>query len=305
MTRAGEQHSPAERKGAIGDPRTIVASLLAGLFGGLLGAWAIASDHPSARGGDPGIAPGDATARVEALERTIEQEVRARSDLSLQVARLDARVSEILALLTKASNGGRIPTKGDETPGKESMEESGIDGNTAETIESTPTGGFDDELLLSRGMDSSEVARLREIWEEHELERAEIADRALREGWFLKERHRDELARLDQALREDLQDVEYDRYLYAQGKPNRLRARDVLKGGAAAAAGLRPGDIILRYGDTRVFTPGELLLATSRSEPGRRIPVQVQRNGAERTLYVEPGPLGVMIEPTRGDPLDE
>ena len=283
----------------------ILASLLAGLGGGILGGYLIAHDPPDDQGGDRGVGSGDPIDRIETIARTVEREARAHSSLARRLSDLETDVSEILVLLARESREGTDPTRDGDGTEHEPIGEAGTDEKTSEIPATTHAGGFDDDLLLSHGADPSEVARLREIWEDHELERAAIADRALREGWFLTERHRNELARLDQALREDLRDEEYDRFLYAQGKPNRLRANDVLNGGAAAAAGLRPGDIILRYGDTRVFTPGELLLATSRADPGRRVPIRVQRNGEERTLYVESGPLGVMIEPTRGTPLDE
>ena len=40
------------------------------------------------------------------------------------------------------------------------------------------------------------------MWVKQELDRATIAYDALREGWFFTARHRNELAALDQSLRE-------------------------------------------------------------------------------------------------------
>jgi membrane-associated protease RseP (regulator of RpoE activity) len=146
------------------------------------------------------------------------------------------------------------------------------------------------------------------LWRESqaELERLEIRDLALREGWFASERYREELTRLEAQvpdLRGELGDEVYDRYLFHAGEENRVRVASVIPGSAAEAAGLAPGDVIDAYGGTRVFSFGELRSATAEGERGELVAVQVVRpGGARMEAWLPRGPLGVRLDLTRMDP---
>jgi len=74
-----------------------------------------------------------------------------------------------------------------------------------------------------------------------------------------------------------------------------LLVRQVLPGSHAAAAGLRPGDVLLRYAGTRLSTRDELLTALHQPAGGDR-PLTVWREGHTRELAVPPGPLGVVVD---------
>ncbi|MGW4563804.1 S1C family serine protease [Streptomyces sp. NPDC004561] len=63
----------------------------------------------------------------------------------------------------------------------------------------------------------------------------------------------------------------------------------VRSGGAAAAAGLRPGDIVTRLGDRPVTTVTSLSEALAAVDPGQRASVTYQRGGADRTAEVTLG----------------
>ncbi|MGC9382652.1 S1C family serine protease [Streptomyces sp. MH13] len=65
-----------------------------------------------------------------------------------------------------------------------------------------------------------------------------------------------------------------------------VEARD---GGAADRAGLRPGDVIVRLGDTGITTITALAEALASMEPGDRTKVTYTRNGDERTAEVTLG----------------
>lgn len=146
------------------------------------------------------------------------------------------------------------------------------------------------------------------LWRESqaELERLEIRDLALREGWFGTERYREELSRLEGQvpdLRGELGDEVYDRYLFHAGEENRVRVASVIPGSAAEAAGLAPGDVIDAYGGNRIFSFGELRTATSAGERGELVAVQVLRpDGARMEAWLPRGPLGVRLDLTRMDP---
>ena len=66
--------------------------------------------------------------------------------------------------------------------------------------------------------------------------------------------------------------------------------RDVVPNGPAAAAGLRPGDVIVRIGETVVEDRADLEYALSTQyKPGDTVPVTVVRDGREQTVQVRLG----------------
>ena len=230
------------------------------------------------------------------LDRGIEE----RKRHTQEIAELHAELSKLRQALAEAEIRGIYP------PGEDVDQTNAATSSPSDPSasgESSEVVHFDDDALKSQGVTPSEIERLHDRWVEHELERANISDQALREGWFMKPRHGAELTQLDQALRRDLDDDEYDQYLYALGKPNRLKAGEVFAGSLASEAGLRRGDVILSYGDKRIFKPGELLIASSEGNLGESVPIKILRNGQERTLYVDRGPLGALMEHDRGTPL--
>jgi serine protease Do len=62
-------------------------------------------------------------------------------------------------------------------------------------------------------------------------------------------------------------------------------------GGPAALAGLKPGDVITRFGDEPVSSPDDLKWIASAATVGSRVPVTLRRGGAERVLDVVMGEL--------------
>lgn len=236
---------------------------------------------------------GDA-ATLEKLESQLAAEVQAREELADRIAELAAKFSQLQSAGGEATETSRARSPEDSLEDESGEKQTGA-GKTAQ---------FDDQALLARGIHPSDVARLHERWVSHELDTVSIAHRALQEGWFLQRRHTMELTQLDQQLRAELEDEDYDRYLYALGKPNRLRAAEVLPGSPANEAGLRKGDIILRYNDRRVFKPGDLLVASAQIDLGETVPVDILRaDGNRATIYFRPGPLGVLLDRQNGEPL--
>jgi S1-C subfamily serine protease len=62
------------------------------------------------------------------------------------------------------------------------------------------------------------------------------------------------------------------------------KVESVSAGSAAAAAGLRPGDVIVRVADQPVTTPDDLLSALRSHAPGDQVSLTVERDGARTTL---------------------
>ncbi len=75
-----------------------------------------------------------------------------------------------------------------------------------------------------------------------------------------------------------------------QGTEGALVA-DVTKDSPAERAGLRPGDIITRYGDRPVTDIDRLKLDVASAEPGAEVPVEVFRDGRRQTLTARIGEL--------------
>jgi serine protease Do len=66
----------------------------------------------------------------------------------------------------------------------------------------------------------------------------------------------------------------------------------VLPGSPAEAAGLEPGDVILKFGLRPVFTLHDLLNKVASATPGKKVRIDALRNGKTLTLYAMPGKRG-------------
>ena len=71
----------------------------------------------------------------------------------------------------------------------------------------------------------------------------------------------------------------------------------VMPGSNAAKSGLRPNDVLLRYGDTDLVGPADFKPLPESNESDKYVPVIVWREGAKvtRPLFVRPGKLGVVV----------
>ncbi|MFF8091684.1 S1C family serine protease [Streptomyces sp. NPDC016675] len=72
-------------------------------------------------------------------------------------------------------------------------------------------------------------------------------------------------------------------------RPAGVAVVEVSDGGAADEAGLRPGDVVVRLGDTDVTTITSLAEALASLRPGDRVEVAYTRDGDERTAEVTLG----------------
>jgi hypothetical protein len=155
------------------------------------------------------------------------------------------------------------------------------------------------QALVVAGLPPQRAAEI--LWREgqHEMQRLELRDQASREGWLGTERYFAELRALaaqSTPLRREIGDEAYDRYLFAAGEPNRVQVTSVIHGSPAEQVGVSPGDVLLRYGDERLFDAGDLRAATTSGERGELVRVQVLRGGGQVDLWVPRGPLGVRLD---------
>jgi len=256
-------------------------------------------EPPSPAAGSPGSAPGEAGSSV-----TRQEMERLRADLEFE--RLARRaLAEEVALLRRALEADRAA--GSEWAAAASARESPAESEPTPAIAEASTGekpgasGFDAPALVTAGLAELDAQRLRERWEAHQLEKLELSNLALREDWPRKRLRRESFA-LEGALRAELGD-EWDAYLYATGKENRLRVNEVLADSAASAAGFEKGDLILSYDRERIYDPGELRRNSAACSTGSYVAVEVIRDGNVDTLRVPCGPLGALVDHVKRPPV--
>ncbi|MFE4248529.1 S1C family serine protease [Streptomyces sp. NPDC056910] len=74
-------------------------------------------------------------------------------------------------------------------------------------------------------------------------------------------------------------------------EPDGVAVVDVADGGAAQKAGIRSGDIITKFGGTRITTMTSLAEELAPHKPGDKVSVSYVRNGAEKTVEVTLGEI--------------
>ena len=227
-----------------------------------------------------------AAAEVGELRRRLDDEIRARRELE---RRLEALEREVAGL---ESDSQRRP-----------VVEAGSAAGDAESEAGSADGSrrawFDEQALVASGIDEARARELKLYFEQLELERLRLRDRAAREGWD-GSRRRQEFALLgerEDSLREQLGEHEYAAYLYAAGRPNSVEITSVLASAPAGQAGIRSGDRILRYAGERIYSPRELRLATTGGEFGAPVEIEVERDGETLRVYLARGPMGVRTGP--------
>ncbi|MEO0974217.1 MAG: PDZ domain-containing protein, partial [Pseudomonadota bacterium] len=161
------------------------------------------------------------------------------------------------------------------------------------------------QRFLDAGFAPDRAQALKARQDELALQRLFLRDQARREGWMGTDRYRDELGQINasvEQLRSELGDTDYDRFLYATGRPNRVLVRTTLTGGPAQEAGLQPGDAILSYDGSRVFDTRSLMNMTQGGSFGATTAMEVERDGERLVLYIPRGPLGVNMRSTTTKP---
>ena len=162
-----------------------------------------------------------------------------------------------------------------------------------------------ERALIAGGLDPNTAADVKHKSDQLQMAQMYLRDQATREEWLDTPRYQEEVAALEAqqvSIRDELGEEGYDQYLFSLGQTNRIRIDDVMSGSPAADAGLEVGDMILRYGDTRVFAPDELVAQTTAGQPGEMVRLVVIRQGNLISIDVPRGPLGLRINAAQAMP---
>lgn len=283
--------------------RTAAVYLLAGLLGGfaLAALWSDdADDIAVAR-----VADGAALERrLAALEDRIDAVIVDNARLAAALQRLDDVVavaaepagadSQSAAVAANATDDGRQPfvtqtTEGAATqPGGPLQRLRERDRNLAERLTDAGFSASDAQLIETR----IEELRVEAMQSRYEALRNGESPDALRGG----------LADGTSALRSELGDDQYERFLEATGRPTQVNVTSVLARSAAQTAGLQDGDAIVAYDGARVFDIRDLNRVLLEGEPGEPVVVDVVRDGQPMQVVMPRGPLGIASGFTRRGP---
>ena len=216
---------------------------------------------------------------LESLAGILDREVEERLRLEEEVAELRRRLAS-LERGAGAAPEEPAPTAAVRPPGG---------GTRGEVTEAS---------FIAAGFAEEDAAYYRRRIDEAAMARLYLRDQAQREGWLNSERYRQELANLpdvESQLRSEMDDGTFARYLYATGQPNTVSIQRVLAGSAAEAAGMRAGDVLVRYDGDRLYDTQTVRRATRTGQAGESVGVEVLRNGRRIQLALPRGPIGVSM----------
>lgn len=266
----------------------VVASLLAGFA---VGAYVLDKRTEKQPDGTPvSKFTADTTdaQRLQQLERAVHEEREARLVLEEQLL---AVLDQLNSIESAGSNDAQ-PTGAQAVPGAGVMSSTPGRGANIDVvdmmsryqrrrIERLVAGGFSEDEARRLLQQESE-AQYQVMLANHEAQRGGAAVDAFASS------------QSSQAiLRDQLGDIEYERFLAAQGQATAVRVASVLNGSPGSSAGLLPGDEIVSYNGERTFSMAELRQLTLQGSSGENVVIEIDRNGVRMQLSVPRGPIGM------------
>jgi C-terminal processing protease CtpA/Prc len=228
--------------------------------------------------------------RLARLEARVADEAGERQRLQ---ERLDSAVAQLAARAGAGDDTARAPSAAAETSANDA----------ANAIDSSRSAM--ERALAAAGLDAATAADIKRRQDARELAEINLRNQATREQWLDSPRFAEALAAIEAertSVRDEIGDGAYDRYLFALGEPNRIRVDDVLAQSPAAEAGVQAGDMIVSYGDTRLFAPDELVAETRSGTAGEAVRLEIIRDGERLDVEVPRGPLGLRIAAAHSTP---
>jgi hypothetical protein len=214
--------------------------------------------------------------RIEALEQAVSDERYARQLLQDELFVLTSEIEALTATRAEVTSepAGRIDFA---APRSASSPAGGAEGRVARLIEAGFAPGQAEWIVQRESQLQMEALQAR-----YDAERAGDAMD------FFQNR-----AAASNALRDELGDADYERYLAARDLPTGVAVSSVLDSSPAERAGLRPGDQIVSYGGERVFNMFDLTRQTLQGQPGEQVAVDILRDGVSMQVIVPRGPIGI------------
>ena len=239
----------------------------------------------------------DSIDELNTLRELLQNEIQTRKQLQTQLIDISTRLNALENQRTDSESAKATNTQepGDSTIIRTTNNRQGVN----------RPGWINTQALLDAGLDEIQAIKIRDVYEQVEMERLYLRDRAIREGWIGDERYRQEREQLDtrlESLRNELSEKEYDAYLFATGHPNRVVIQSTLSTSPARDAGINSGDSVIRYNNIRIYTWADLRNATTQCTDNTMVEVELERDGQRNRVFVPCGPLGVRLDNTSTQP---
>lgn len=229
--------------------------------------------------------------RIETLEADLTNELVQRQQIERRLNKLEELTADSIPAITEQtlSQTSPLQTENNELDNEPNTKE-------ALSLESN---------LLAAGLAPEIIQAMQQRMDQNRLSMLQLRDQATREGWNDSEKYQEKMFELrdsSRGIREEFGDRQYDQYLHASGRPNRVVVREVYRGSAADLAGLQAGDIIINYASSNIYSMSELRQATVAGNAGETVLLEVLRNDNPISTSVPRGPLGISMNSTRIQP---
>ena len=283
----------------------LLGTLVAGVAVGAIAIIAIPSDDADTLAGPEevtinrpassavqSVEPDNLQQSVEALSTILDQEIAERQALAEELAALRAEFDSL---------DGNLKARVEDAFQMENQQAQ--QQARAASSQQTP-----EQRLLAAGFTQQQLTAISRLESRDQMRQIEIDDQARREGWLGTERYTKEVQALiaqGSAARRTLSDADFDRYLYAQGRPNRVVVQSVIETSPAERAGFLPGDVLVSYGGQRIFSNQELTNSRSTGTLGENVIVEILRDGRPMRISLPRGPMGITGGMTAIDPSGE
>jgi len=224
-----------------------------------------------------------ADARITALEQAVSQERMARQLLQEEVL-----------YLTEELNGLTARTESEPENRREERAERQPDMTREQRREmfarrNSPEGRT--ERLVDAGIEPGLASWIVQREQELQMEALQARYEAGQSG-DPREFFREQMS-TGGALREELGDADYERYLEANGRSTSVGIGSVIGSSPAQSAGLRPGDEIVSYGGERVYSMTDINMASMDGVAGQNVVIDIVRDGMPMQVVLPRGPLGI------------
>lgn len=236
-----------------------------------------------------------AEVRIADLERALAAQIDRARALDTRVAELESRLGE-----RGTGDGGQQAWRGgppDEERIAEMRATIGENGRPDPAAMRERVRERQQQRLVEAGFTPERAAWIERRTEELELQAMQARYDAQRNG-----RPGQGNINVQGALRSEMGDAEYERYLTATNRPTEVQIMNVLASSPAEKSGVQAGDQIVSYAGKRVFDMSELEALVREGNPGESVTMEVRRNGQTVQVQVPRGVLGVEGGGVRGGP---